>query len=160
VKLVNAWVLENRTTSRLTVFTDAVKDLTLERGGFSVELCKPYGVPKKWVTRSGEREQRFRVSGDLSRAVAAKLVWCSWSPGYMEGVYLNDHKVFDREGPRYASFVHRVPLEDLSVLRPGENVLRTGKTPKYDGKMVHGMEVNWPGIMLLIQYESVAASLP
>ena len=70
----------------------------------------------------------------------------------MEGVCINDRKVFDREGPRYAYYVHRVPLEDLSVLRPGENVLKTGQTPKVNGKMVHGMEVNWPGIMVLIQY--------
>jgi hypothetical protein len=70
----------------------------------------------------------------------------------MEGVYINGQKVFDREGPRYAYYVHRVPLEDLSMLRAGENVLKTGKTPKYHGKMVHGMEVNWPGIAVLIQY--------
>ena len=70
----------------------------------------------------------------------------------MEGVYINDQRVFDRQGPRYAYFLHRVTLEDLSMLRAGENRLKTGKTPKYDGKMVHGMEVNWPGVMVLIQY--------
>jgi len=70
----------------------------------------------------------------------------------MEGIYINDRKVFMREGPRYAYYVHRVPLEDLSMLRDGENILKTGKTPKYDGETVHGMEVNWPGIMVLIQY--------
>jgi len=136
----------------LTYFTAAVADLTLNREGRSVELCKPYDVPAKWVTRSGEKAERFRISGDLNRAVAAQLVWISWSPGYMNGLYINDRRVFDREGPRYAYFVHRIPLPDLSVLRPGENVLRTGLTPKYNGKMVHGMEVNWPGIMVLIQY--------
>ncbi len=31
-------------------------------------------------------------------------------------------------------------------------VLTTGKPPLIDGNMVHGMEVNWPGIMVLIQY--------
>lgn len=56
-------------------------------------------------------------------------------------------------GPRYASFLHRVPLPNLSVLKPGENLLTTGKTPLHNGQMVHGMEVNWPGIMLLIQYQ-------
>ena len=71
----------------------------------------------------------------------------------MEGVLINDRQVFLREGPRYAYYVHRVPLDDLSVLQAGDNVLKTGKTPKYNGKMVHGTEINWPGIMLLIQYE-------
>lgn len=136
----------------LTSFTAAVDGLTLNRDGRSVELCKPYEVPKKWVTRSGEKAERFRITGDLSQAVAAQLVWVSWSPGYMDGLYLNDQRVFDREGPRYAYYVHRVPLQDLSVLRPGENVLKTGLTPKHNGQMVHGMEVNWPGIMVLIQY--------
>lgn len=144
-----AWITDE---TGLTLFTEAVDGLTFDRGGLSVELCKPYDVPKKWVTRKGECEEKFRIRGELARATAAQLVWCSWSPGYMEGVYINGQKVFDREGPRYAYYVHRVPLEDLAVLRAGENVLRTGKTPKYNSKMVHGMEVNWPGIMVLIQY--------
>lgn len=138
----------------LTWFTESVDGLTFDRDGLSVELCKPYDVPKKWVTRSGECRQKFRIEGGLAEATRAQLVWCSWSPGYMEGVYVNDKKVFEREGPRYAYYVHRVPLGDLSMLKPGENSLKTGKTPKYNGKMVHGMEVNWPGIMVLIQYRN------
>ncbi len=144
-----AWITDEH---GLTLFTEAVGGLTFDRGGLSVELCKPYDVPKKWVTRKGECEEKFRIRGELARATAAQLVWCSWSPGYMEGIYINGRKVFDREGPRYAYYVHRVPLDDLSTLKAGENVLKTGKTPKYNGKMVHGMEVNWPGIMVLIQY--------
>jgi hypothetical protein len=105
------------------------------------------------VTRSGEKTERFRITGELSQAVAAQLVWVSWSPGYMDGLYVNGQRVFDGEGPRYAYFTHRVPLQDLSVLRPGQNVLKTGLTPKRNGQTVHGMEVNWPGIMVLIQYQ-------
>jgi hypothetical protein len=136
----------------LTYFTEAVGGLTFQREGLAVELCKPCDVPKQWLTRRGEHEQKFRVTGDLSQAVAAQLVWVSWSPGHMEGLYLNDHMVLDREGPKYAYHIHRVPVPDVAMLMAGENVLRTGKTPLYDGKMVHGMELNWPGIMVLIQY--------
>ena len=139
--------------SRLIYFTAAVEGLCLKRDGQSVELCKPYDVPQKWVTRSGERAERFRITGDLSKAKAAQLVWVSWSPGYMDGLYVNDRRVFDSEGPRYAYFTHRVLLQDLSVLRPGENILKTGLTPKRNGQAVHGMEVNWPGIMVLVQYQ-------
>jgi hypothetical protein len=46
----------------------------LKRDGLSVELCKPYDVPTNWVTRSGEKAERFRITGDLSKAVAAQLV--------------------------------------------------------------------------------------
>jgi hypothetical protein len=138
----------------LTFFTPAVDGLTLRREGLSVELCKPYDVPRRWLTRTGEKQQKFRVTGDLSNAVAARFVWVSWCPGYMEGLYLNGQRILEREGPKYAYYVHRVPLQDLQLLKPGENVLQTGKTPLYDGKMVHGMEVNWPGIMVLVQYRS------
>jgi hypothetical protein len=136
----------------LIFFTAPVPGLSFQRDGLSVELCKPYDVPKKWVTRSSEKVEKFRTTGDLQKAVAAQLVWVSWSPGYMNGLFINDERVFDSEGPRYAYYLHRVPLQNLQVLKPGENVLKTGLTPRYDGKMVHGMEVNWPGIMVLIQY--------
>lgn len=102
-----AWITDE---AGLTYMTEAISGLTFERNGLSVELCKPYDVPKKWVTRSGEKTEKFRVTGDLDRAVAARLVWVSWSPGYMNGLYLNGRRVFDGEGPRYAYFVHRVPL--------------------------------------------------
>jgi hypothetical protein len=70
----------------------------------------------------------------------------------MNGLYVNGQRILDREGPRYAYHVHRVPLDVPAVLTPGENTLTTGMTPKHDGQMVHGMELNWPGVMVLIQY--------
>ncbi len=137
----------------LTYQTPAVTDLSLRRSNRSVELCKPYDIPKKWATRSGEKTESFDASGDLSTAVAAQLVWSSWSPGYMRGISVNGAKVFDHEGPKYQTYYHRVTLTDVSMFKSGRNVLSTGKTPKIDGKMVHGMEVNWPGIMVLIRYQ-------
>jgi len=136
----------------MVYMTDAVGDLRLVRPGLSVELCKPYDIPKKWVTRSGEKQQRFDVTGDLGKVVAAKLVWSSWSPGYMNGVYINGKRIFDCEGPKYQYYSHRVTVDDVGCFKQGVNVLKTGRTPKINGKMVHGMEVNWPGIMVLIQY--------
>ena len=140
-------------SSGMIFMTPAVTDLAFDRGGFSVELCKPYDIPKKWATRAGEKSERFDVAGDLKKAVAAQLVWSSWSPGYMRGVSINGVEVFDCEGPRYQYYFHRVPVKRMDVFKPGVNTLTTGKTPLIDGKMVHGMEVNWPGIMVLIQYE-------
>jgi hypothetical protein len=139
-------------SSGVIYMTEAVTDLSLERPGFHVELCKPYDIPKKWVTRSGEKQEHFTVTGDPGKAVAAQLVWSSWSPGYMHGVSINGTQVFEAEGPRYQYYFHRVNVADLSVFKPGLNTLTTGKTPLINGQMVHGMEVNWPGIMVLIQY--------
>ena len=140
-------------SSGMTYITEAVTDLVLKREGLSVELCKPYDIPKKWVTRAGEKTERFNVTGDLEDAVAARLCWSSWSPGYMRGVSINGTKVFDTEGPNYQYYFHRVPVSRMDVFKEGVNTLTTGKTPKIDGHMVHGMEVNWPGIMVLIRYE-------
>lgn len=138
--------------SGMVCITEAVTDLSLDREGASVELCKPYDIPRKWVTRSGEKTEHFDVTGDLRKAVAAQLVWSSWSPGYMRGVSINGTTVFDREGPHYQYYFHRVPVSRVEVFKSGVNTLSTGKTPLIDGSMVHGMEVNWPGIMVLIQY--------
>jgi hypothetical protein len=134
-------------------FTKAVPNLKLIRKNLSVELCKPSQIPQKWVTRSGEHQELFEIKKDLSKAVAYQLVWSSWSPGYMNGIYINEQKVFDSEGPRYAYYFHRMTLQDVTVLKAGVNSLKTGKTPLHDGNMVHGMEVNWPGIMVLVRYK-------
>jgi len=135
------------------IFMTPPKRWELKRQGVSVELCKPYDIPKKWVTRSGEHAEHFDLAGDPARATALQLAWSSWSPGYMNGLYINDVKVFDCEGPKYKYFAHRVTVDDTSMLRRGQNTLKTGKTPLYNGQMVHGMEVNWPGIMVLVRYE-------
>ena len=76
----------------------------------------------------------------------------------MNGVYVNGRTVFDCEGPRYKYYAHRVTVDDTSMLRRGRNTLKTGMTPRYNGKMVHGMEVNWPGIMVLVRYEDRQAA--
>jgi len=132
----------------MVYMTEAVKDLKLVRPGLSVELCKPYKVPKQWVTRKGRKQEYFDIEGDLTNATAAQLVWVSWSPGYMNGIYINDKKVFDNEGPKYKYYAHRITIEDLSAFQPGQNTLATGQNKQHG----HGMEVNWPGIMVLIQY--------
>lgn len=133
--------------------TKAVKNLKLIRDGVSVELCKPYKRPKGWFTRAGVFEQRFQIGGELDKAIEAKMVFRTWSPGYFNGIYINDFLVFIKEGPKYAYFEHDIPVTDLHVFVQGQNILKTGKTPRYHGEMVHGVEVQWPGIMLLIKYD-------
>lgn len=142
----------------LITLSDAVTELTLDRPNLSVEICRPIDTPDNWVTRNGEHQQSVRIEGPLASATAARLVWSSWSPGYMNGLSINGVQVIDTEGPRYRYYDHRVAVPDLSVLRSGINVIRTGKTPLHNGKMVHGMEVNWPGIQLLIQYQRQAGA--
>ncbi len=70
----------------------------------------------------------------------------------MNGVFLNDYLVIGREGRRYYYHEHKTGLDFNGVVLQGENIIRTGRTPRYWGRMVHGMEVQWPGIMLLVRY--------
>jgi hypothetical protein len=72
------------------IFMTAPVDLTLNRPGVCVELCKPYDIPKKWVTRSGEQIERFDLKGDPKQATALQLAWSSWSPGYMNGISIGN----------------------------------------------------------------------
>ncbi|TWU30590.1 hypothetical protein [Novipirellula artificiosorum] len=143
----------------LITMTDAVSGVQLHRDGISVELCRPEQVPTNWVTRNQAYEESVTIKGNLTRATAARLAWSSWSPGYMNGITVNGVKVLDHEGPRYRYYAHSVDLPDVSILRSGKNTIGTGKTPLYDGKMVHGMEVNWPGIQLLVRYRTAKRSL-
>jgi hypothetical protein len=131
--------------------TEAVGDLTLNRPGVSVELCKPYRRPKGWFTRNGVFEERLRIKGDLEKMTEAKLVFRTWSPGYLNGIYVNDFIILIKEGPKYDYFQHAIPV-NRHVLKAGENILRTGLTPLYPEGMVHGTEIQWPGIMLLVRY--------
>jgi len=133
--------------------TKAVGGLDLKRDGYAVELCKPYRRPRGWFTRNGEFSERFQIKGNLDHAVEARMVFRTWSPGYFNGIFINDFIVFVKEGPKYDYCQHDVPLEALYPLRQGENILKTGLTPLYPEGMVHGVEVQWPGIMLLIKYE-------
>ena len=139
--------------SGLIYFTQAVTNLTLQRN-HAVELVKPYEQPKNWVTRSDEFESKIDIKGDPKQIEEVKLYWTSWSPCYSNGIYINDVKVFDKEGPCYDYMAHEVLLNDASILQTGTNIIKTGKEPLHDGKMVHGMEVQWPGIMMLIKYST------
>lgn len=156
------WLPDQGETMKLAAFihrsdgyiymSEAVSDLTLERPRMSVELCKPYRRPKRWFTRNGVFEERFQIKGDLENMVEAKMVFRTWSPGYFNGIYINDFIVLMKEGPKYEYFQHDVSVERY-ILKAGENILKTGLTPLYPEGMVHGAEIQWPGIMLLVKYK-------
>ena len=140
-------------TTGLTYVTEPVGGITFSRPDFSVELCAPYDQPKQWATRSGEFTEHFQVNGDLSKATGYQLAWVSWSPCYANGVFINDHLIATGTGPCYEYQQHLLTQTDTRVLHSGKNRLTTGKTPLYRDEMVHGMEVQWPGIMVKVRYE-------
>lgn len=147
------------TDDGLIYYTPEVVGLTLDRD-YAVHLIKPYDQPAFWVTRSGTFAQQFYMPSWLDELQAAKLFWRSWSPCYSEGFELNGQALaIEEDWPCYAYFEHSQPLQDLSLLKSGQNKLETLKTPLHDGKMVHGMEIQWPGIMLKVKAKQQAKRL-
>ena len=136
----------------LIYFTEAIGGLSLNRS-YSVELCKPYDQPKNWVTREDEFNAKFDLQTDPSLIGEARAYWVSWSPCYANGVYINDVTIFDREDLCYDYRAHEVAIPDPMILKRGSNIIKTGKEPLHDGQMVHGMEVQWPGIMVKVRTE-------
>jgi hypothetical protein len=109
-------------------------------------------VPENFVSRQDTFVTDFEIDKDPISALAWQISWVSWSPGYANGIYVNDVKILDHEGPKYEFFIHLHEFQDANILRKGNNKVKTGKTPLYDGKMVHGMEVQWPGMMIKVKY--------
>ena len=136
----------------LIYFHPGTGNLMLDRN-YSIKLYQPYDQPKNWVTRTEKHSEKIRIKENLDNAVAAKLIWRSWSPGYMNGLYINDFVVFTRKGPEYRYKTMCVETREMQFFQTGENIIATGMTPRYHGEKVHGMEVQWPGIMVLIKYK-------
>jgi hypothetical protein len=134
-------------------FVRPVTDLQVERD-YSVRLYKPYEQPAKWTTRADVFTEKVKIDRNPEEAIACQLIWTSWSPCYCNGIYVNDRVMFTREGPCYDYFIHRVRIRNISCFIKGENVISTGKTPlDHEGNMVHGMDVQWPGIMVLMKFK-------
>ena len=128
-------------------------EVLIKRDSYSVELCKPANVPQQWVTRNGEHEEKIFINSDIHKIKEAKMVFTTWSSGYFNGIYINNNLIFIREGNRYDYKQHHIPVDYLEALEQGENIIKTGKTQLHHGQMVHGVEVMWPGIMLLVKSE-------
>jgi hypothetical protein len=122
----------------VTYLTKAVTGLTLKRPGLSVEICKPYDIPQPWVTRNGRMGEKFAIRGDLEKAIDARAFFRGWGGNDGAGCFINNqaHPVFD--SPRF-----EIPL---SLLKPGVNSLESDKGGH------HGLEVNWPGVVVLVRY--------
>ncbi|MTB53153.1 hypothetical protein [Lewinella sp. W8] len=134
--------------------------LTLAPRPYSVKLYAPEAAPRNWVTRSGSFSQDILVPDEISGGEAYRLHWVSWSPCYGNGLFLNDHLLWTRTEACYVYVCHDPEFSGLAnkFLQRGKNTFRTALTPLYGGQMVHGMEVQWPGIQLKVRYGKGAAA--
>ncbi len=137
--------------SGMIYMTKAVEDLKLARSGLLVEMCKPYSIPQKWVTRYGAGSEKFKVEGELSEAKGARLMVCVWQYEYSPIVQINGQNLGTFTAPALVANVKDI---DVTPFKAGENTL----TVPSGGH--HGCEINWPGIVPFIQYEGPVEAGP
>lgn len=126
--------------------TPAVENVSLARPNL-VEMCKPYGVPAGWVTRSGAKSEKFDVKGDLSKATAARYVVSTWRHEGAPELFVNSKSLGTRAFSSFAALdTGNVPVANL---KSGQNTFGTGGTAGGH----HGTEINWPGFVIFIQYQ-------
>ena len=134
-----------------------VTGLSLDRD-HRVSLIKPSQQDPFWTTRNDVHKETLEIPIEPQSITAVNAYLKSWSPCYTAGIRINDKLIEDQnEYPCYDSFWHELPISDMGVLKEGVNVLETLKTPLHNGKMVHGMDVQWPGIMLKIKHQRNAS---
>jgi hypothetical protein len=69
-----------------------------------------------WLTREGEHSEKILINGDISLATAFRLAWTTWSPGYMNGLYLNDYVVFTSGARNYCYDSHEIMFPGIQLL--------------------------------------------
>ncbi|OPZ17482.1 MAG: hypothetical protein BWZ10_01195 [candidate division BRC1 bacterium ADurb.BinA364] len=129
----------------LCSITPAVGGLSFKRS-FSVRMGETFDVPPRWSTRAGKTQQcKTLVTGGLSQAIEAKIVMCTWNGDGAEAIGVNGEKLVDKVGLNHDLSYDEIPVPVEKIL-PGENTLYT-----YSGTEHHGIEVQWPGMVLLIR---------
>jgi len=132
----------------LIYMTEPIDNLALERADLSVELCRPYNIPTEWVTRKGALSESFDIAGDLTKKKAAQMVMSTWRAGeWSSGWSINGTDQAKPSGLTWECDFSRWPVTSIDALHAGTNSLTV------NGGGEHGCEVNYPGVMVLIQYE-------
>jgi hypothetical protein len=112
-----------------------------------IHMYAPYDVPPLWSTRAGKRHEcKVDVTHDLSRAVDARIVMTTWHGLGADEIGINDEKLVDRIGRDHDLSHDAIPVP-VSLIRQGVNTLYT-----YSDTVHHGIEVQWPGMVLFIRY--------
>jgi hypothetical protein len=126
--------------------TQAVGNVWLNRAR-SVKLYKPLNVPENWRSRVNKKIGcQFDITHELKGARAAQVVVSTWSGAHCDEIAFNDQKLVDRAG-----VIHNVSFDAIPVppelLREDANTFTTNAATTD-----HGIEINWPGPALLVEY--------
>jgi len=127
--------------------TPAIENIRLVRSK-TVRMYKPYDVPKRWSTRAGNTHKcKVDVSDNLGEAVAAKIIMSTWNGVAAEQIGINDKPVVRAIGNNHDLSYDEFDVP-LDLIRSGTNTLYTHSSTEH-----HGIEVQWPGMVLLIEYD-------
>lgn len=134
-------------SSGMCYLTEAVENVRLARSK-TVRMYKPYDVPKRWSTRAGKTHRcKLDVPDDLSEAVAARISMATWNGVAADEIGINGEKVIGPVGKNHDLSYDSFPVP-LDLIRPGTNEPYTSSATEH-----HGIEVQWPGMVLLIMYD-------
>jgi hypothetical protein len=116
-------------------------------------MYKPYDVPKCWSTRLDNTHRcKIDVNDDLSKAVAAKIIMVTWNGVAADQIGINGKKVVTRIGKD-----HDLSYDEFDVppglINSGTNILYTHSSTTH-----HGIEVQWPGMVLMVKYNEPEAN--
>jgi len=131
--------------------TSPVENIHLVRDR-TVRMYKAYDVPKRWSTRVGNTHKcKTDIDNDLSKAVAAKIIMATWNGVAADEIGINDKKVVTRVGKNHDLSYDEFDVP-LNLIKSSTNTLYTHSTTTH-----HGIEVQWPGMVLMVKYNEPEA---
>ncbi|MFH1884884.1 MAG: VCBS repeat-containing protein, partial [Planctomycetota bacterium] len=105
-----------------------------------------------WSTRVGNTDKcKTGVNDDLSKAVAAKIVMATWNGVAADEIGINDKKVVTNVGKNHDLSYDEFDVP-LNLIKAGTNTLYTHSSTTH-----HGIEVQWPGMVLMVKYNEPEA---
>ncbi len=139
-------VLKNGITS----ITPAIKGLTLNRQR-KVKMYKTENVPEEFSVRIGKKKScHITLPDGLANARMAWITVSTWSAATNDNsvheIGINGHRLADNFGEFHHFRYNRIPVP-IEYLKQGENEIYIYS--EFEG---HGLEINWPGPVIMVEY--------
>lgn len=122
------------------------------RGMPNVRMFTAHKIPPHWQTRDKQRDTcTITLPPEAEKSAEAKLILATWNGAQAEEIGLNGTLLM-----RNIGFDHDLSYDDVTVpvaaLKPGDNIFHTYSSTKH-----HGIEVLWPGAVLLVRFAPAEA---
>ena len=115
-------------------------------------MYKPSEVPEVFGVRANRQRQScvIEVADELKGATEAKLLLSTWSADHAEEIGFNDKKLVNKVGLVHEASFDTIPVP-LELIKQGKNEFYIFSTTEH-----HAAEVNWPGPVLLVEFDKIA----